>query len=163
MVRNIEYNPFYTKITGKALHIQMELCSMTLKKAIKKIDHELNECQEKSIIKVGSYITTQFLYEIVDAVYYLHSQSPKIIHRDLKPENIFVTEGSNGNFIKIGDFGLAVEYGNMDEEDHKNIRLSQGQGTLKFIAPEVENSNNYNEKCDIYSMGAVGWTICNNW
>jgi serine/threonine protein kinase len=169
LVKNIKFDPFYTKITGKVLHIQMEFCRMTLGKAIKKINEELDQSVKEPItkLKVGLYISTQLFAEIVNAVNYLHTQKPKILHRDLKPANIFITDSTNGNFIKIGDFGLAVEYRNMDENDHKNIKdyieLSQGCGTLNYMAPEVLNSKIYNEKCDIYSLGAVGWDLCRNW
>jgi serine/threonine protein kinase len=146
---------------GRMLYIQMELCKMTLKEAIKKINLELGQKIGEPITEVGAYIATQFFYEIVSGVDYLHSQSPPIIHRDLKPGNIFITDGRDGNFIKIGDFGIAVTHGsdnNVSSEDvsiKDYIKHTQQQGTIGYMAPEVKELSKYNEKCDIYSLGCI--------
>jgi serine/threonine protein kinase len=78
---------------------------------------------------------------------YLHRQ--KIIHRDLKPSNILITEGIKSRFVKLGDFGLAVNH-YFEEQSH-----SQWTGTIKYMAPEVKNGRNYNMKADIYSLGVI--------
>jgi serine/threonine protein kinase len=95
--------------------------------AVKKVNKELNQSVEKPITIVGAYISTQLFTEIVNAVHYLHTQKPKILHRDLKPENIFITDGCNGNFIKIGDFGCATIHGSSDDSDSaSNMGKSKG-------------------------------------
>jgi len=76
----------------------------------------------------------------------------KIIHRDIKPENIFIS--SNGNF-KVGDFGVARKL------EKSNYSLSR-KGSPNYIAPEIENSKEYDATVDIYSLGLVLYRLLNN-
>ena len=45
------------------------------------------------------------LFDIVKALNYFHSNSPKVIHRDMKPENIFISSDLKA---KVGDFGMCL-------------------------------------------------------
>jgi serine/threonine-protein kinase len=85
----------------------------------------------------------------LESVDYLHKQNPPIIHRDLKPENILLTTGSDGRFIRIADFGLAVNH------DFENQSHPSGVGTREYMAPETISSKRYNTKADIYSLGVI--------
>ena len=38
--------------------------------------------------------------------------------------------------------------------------MSQGIGSIMWMAPEVLKSKEYSEKADIYSFGIVMWEIC---
>jgi len=89
----------------------------------------------------------------VRGVHYLHSQKPPIIHRDLKLRNVLFHNGSNGNFLKICDFGLAVEHRKHLEGDSSTSH-SRGVGTPEYMAPEVY-SGKYNEISDMYSLGIL--------
>jgi serine/threonine protein kinase len=149
-------------LSGHILYIQMELCRMTLKDAITKINDELNQRIGLQMTIIGAFIATQLTDEIANGVHYLHSSSPPIIHRDLKPENIFITDGRGGNYIKIGDLGLATFHcGNDDdssEESKKPEHVNEhtcGRGTKEYMAPEVRYSTEYNEKSDAYSLGCI--------
>jgi serine/threonine protein kinase len=161
-------------LSGYVLYIQMELCRMTLKHAITKIHGELNHSNDKQITIIGAFIATQFFHEIVNGVQFLHSlSSSPIIHRDLKPENIYVTDGKGGNFIKIGDFGTAKFYNqpndtfmpyNITHKTEHSQEHTLKQGTVKYMAPEVFESLNYDQKCDIYSLGCIGLDLlCIKW
>ena len=85
-----------------------------------------------------------FVYEVVEGMKYVHSQ--KVIHRNLKPTNILI--GSDGH-IKISDFGISKL---MSVEDQS---MTGGVGTQRFMAPEILNQEEYNEKVDVYSFGVV--------
>jgi len=66
----------------------------------------------------------------------------------------------DGNFIKITDFGLATIHGfdnntNSDAVDVNNITHTKATGTPGYMAPEVKNSNKYDTKADIYSIGII--------
>jgi len=147
-------------VSGHILYIQMELYRMTLKDAIGQINNELNQKIGEPMTVIGAFIAMQLTNEIADGVNYLHSL--RIMHRDLKPANIFVTDGRDGNFIKIGDFGSAKFY---DENDKSDSELNQklimtehtlpGPGTYGYIAPEVRESTSYDEKCDAWSLGCI--------
>lgn len=84
----------------------------------------------------------QLFFKLMSAVNYLHSQS--IVHRDLKPENIMLDDE---NSIKLIDFGTAREF-------VPGGKMKNCHGTPYYIAPEVL-SENYNEKCDIWSCGVI--------
>lgn len=72
---------------------------------------------------------------------YLHSRTPPIIHKDLKCSNLFIDGIISA--VRIGDLGLA---------SHSN-KSSPIAGTLEYMAPEVIETNTYNEKTDMYAFG----------
>ena len=94
--------------------------------------------------KYCSYV----MYQIFSAINYLHKMN--IIHRDLKPENILIVKKDKKNFpyIKICDFGTSKIFS-------KNSIQNQLVGSSYYIAPEILNGKNYNEKCDIWSCGVI--------
>lgn len=79
---------------------------------------------------------------ILDAIAYLHTQTPPIMHRDLKCDNIFIN-GHVGE-VKIGDLGLS---GVKEREKADSVI-----GTPEFMAPELYEES-YTEKVDIYAFG----------
>jgi serine/threonine protein kinase len=144
-------------ISGHTLYIQMELCPMTLETAMGKINTELDKGIGKRITMVGAYIASQFLDEILNGIRYLHSLTPPIIHCDLTTRNIFITDGRGGNYIKIGDFGLGIQY--MDKADDSKgnaVANAQGLGTRGYMksreAMKLEKSD---ERRDYYSIGCI--------
>ena len=86
--------------------------------------------------------------QILSAVLYCHNNN--IVHRDLKPENILLSDNSvdqNDLIIKIIDFGTSLV---------KTGKKIKGKcGTPYYIAPEILKSDEYNEKCDIWSVGVI--------
>lgn len=109
---------------------------------------------------------------------YLHHHKPLIVHRDLKSANILLDESFN---VKICDFGLAK----LRDASVASV-MTANVGTVQWMAPEVFianysidgtdnsifkikndckfhlpliNSNNYDEKVDIYSVGIVLWEM----
>jgi serine/threonine protein kinase len=129
------------------LHIQMELCLMSLKEVMKKLNEELNQKRSEVMKPLGYYIASELSIEILESVDYLHKQ--KIIHRDLKPDNILITDGMNGRFVKVADFGLATIH-QFDGQSHTKYK-----GTIRYAAPEVMNSTKYDTKADIHSLGVI--------
>ncbi|KAM3127821.1 hypothetical protein pb186bvf_020100 [Paramecium bursaria] len=83
---------------------------------------------------------TQFIYDLLCVLQIMHSVD--YMHRDIKLSNIMVNSQSE---IKLIDFGLATKC----KKQHKQC------GTPGHMAPEIFTSNQYNEKCDIYSLGIL--------
>jgi hypothetical protein len=129
------------------LHIQMELCLMTLRDVMKRLENELNQNPNEVMTPLGYYISSELFKEILESVDYLHKL--KVIHRDLKPNNILITDGMNGRFVKIADFGIATIH-EFDGQSHTKYK-----GTQRYAAPEVMISRKYDMKADIYSLGVI--------
>jgi serine/threonine protein kinase len=114
---------------------------------MKKLNIELNQKVSQVMTPLGYYISSQLFEEILESIDYLHKQT--LIHRDLKPNNILITDGMNGRFVKIADFGLATIQ-EFDGQTHTKY-----MGTIRYAAPEVMSGRNYDLKVDIYSLGVI--------
>jgi len=97
--------------------------------------------------KYSAYI----LYQVFSAVNYCHKMH--IVHRDLKPENILIVNKDDNEmpFIKVCDFGTSKIF-------ETGIAEKKVVGSSYYIAPEVLKKN-YNEKCDIWSIGVIMYIL----
>jgi translation initiation factor 2-alpha kinase 4 len=122
-------------------------------------------CEGQTLKEVGPQVDfnntqdiTHFVGQMIDALNYLHSKN--LIHRDLKPANVFLDKHGN---IKLGDFGLArsskkqrtCQYKSFVADESKNIEMSQNIGTPFYMAPEQKDSNQYDSRVDVYSLGLI--------
>lgn len=81
-----------------------------------------------------------------------------LCHSDIKPENIgFDIRGD----VKVFDFGLAksLHPDYLCDERRQLYHLSAPTGSFPYMAPEVQNVEAYNEKCDVYSFGVLLYEI----
>jgi len=120
---------------------------------MKKLNSELNQKLNEVMTSLGYYIASELSVEILESVDYLHKQN--VIHRDLKPNNILITNGMNGRFVKIADFGLAVVH-EFEGQDH-----SKYMGSRIYTAPEIMTSKFYDMKADVYSLGVIAQEVFN--
>ena len=67
-----------------------------------------------------------------------------VIHRDIKPNNIFLKSETDKKPIKLGDFGSSIFISD---------NTSEPIGTIVYSAPEIIKNLQYNEKCDLWSLG----------
>jgi serine/threonine protein kinase len=83
------------------------------------------------------------------------AHSKEIVHRDLKPENIFlVTVGSNADYVKVLDFGVAKL------RDHKSDQGTLTQagsifGTPRYMSPEQCGAQPVDHRSDLYALGVI--------
>ena len=129
----------------KHLFIKLELCEHNLRKII----IELINFEEK-FKTFQFFISFELFRELTKAVNYLHSLKTPIIHRDLKPENVLISDGRNGVFLKLCDFGLAKLH-DMSKYTHTVLygtRVGQPDlfsPNLDIIPKNVHSSRDYLE------------------
>ncbi len=92
-----------------------------------------------------------YIYQVIQALEYLHNQPDPIIHRDIKPANIIITP--NGQAILV-DFGIAKEY-------QSNGRTTRGARAVTpgISPPEQYGGGNTDARSDIYALGATLYTL----
>ncbi len=92
-----------------------------------------------------------WIFQVMDALEYLHSQEPPIIHRDIKPANIRLT--SKGKAILV-DFGLVKLY-------NPKIQTTLGARAVTpgFAPPEQYGKGKTDVRTDIYALGATLYTL----
>lgn len=110
--------------------------------------------QKNKLWKPKKHQAYKWIYELTQAVYFLHHCYYPIMHRDLKPSNILLTEDLH---IKLTDFGLSRTI----KKKHEKYKMSGCTGTLRYMAPEVifNDGEDYDLKIDIYSLALVFWFI----
>lgn len=87
-----------------------------------------------------------YLFQALKGLSWIHAK--KVIHRDLKPENILV---SQGNVVKIADFGMACFY---DPDRTKD--MPNGVCATWYRAPELFlGCTLYGYEIDIWSFGCI--------
>jgi serine/threonine protein kinase len=137
---------FYSQKTD-LLHIQMEFCCQNLNELMKNLSNELRVNDSQMMKTLCYYICCELFTEIIECLNYLHRRN--VIHRDIKPANILITDGINGRFIKVSDYGLSVIRDSYDNDS------TQSWDFIKYMAPEVMSTRNYDMKADIYSLGII--------
>ncbi|NXL36818.1 E2AK1 kinase, partial [Glaucidium brasilianum] len=143
------------------LHIQMQLCELSLWDWIVHRNKRCNERTEETSSPyhiVDARWTMKIFQELLEGVCYIHSMG--VMHRDIKPRNIFL-HGSD-HHVKIGDFGLACKDLLWDDADQwfKTERINglthtSGVGTCLYASPEQLQGSHYDFKSDMYSMGVI--------
>ena len=134
---------FYDSFTDKkSFNIMMEYCDgFDLRKFI--------EEHKKSNGYIKKNIVLYISLEICNGLKEIHKND--LIHRDLKPDNLFLNADLT---IKISDFGLSRKFQNI--YDYVRTKVI----TMQYIAPELLNGQEYNNKVDVWSLGCIIYELC---
>ena len=98
-------------------------------------NNEINDNQKRKI-----------LFDLLEAVAFLHNRKPPIIHRDIKMSNIIITDDGN---TKLIDYDAAKTY---KENENKDTVLI---GTHGSAAPEQYGFGQSDVRTDIYAIGIL--------
>jgi len=87
--------------------------------------------------------------QLADALSYAANKD--IIHRDVNPRNVFIRSKQRKIKVKLIDFGLAKQIGDMQ------VTLpGEGFGTLGYMSPEqLVEASSADIRSDIYGLGAI--------
>lgn len=113
------------------------------------MDYVEGENLEERVTREGSVpeaLVLAWADQILDALAYLHTQSPPIIHRDVKPQNVIVR--SDGRAVLV-DFGIT-----------KHLVAGQPTATVARAgspgyAPIEQYAGGTDQRSDLYSLGAT--------
>ena len=95
----------------------------------------------KKKIKLTETEACEIFKQACISVSYLHGT--QLIHRDIKSENFLISKSGT---VKLCDFGWCA-YG--------ALHRSTFCGTADYMAPEMFNSEHYDKKVDIWSLGIL--------
>eukprot|EP00002_Diphylleia_rotans_P035097 TRINITY_DN7613_c0_g1_i2.p1 TRINITY_DN7613_c0_g1~~TRINITY_DN7613_c0_g1_i2.p1 ORF type:complete len:221 (+),score=32.16 TRINITY_DN7613_c0_g1_i2:181-843(+) len=110
----------------------------------------LDQTLKNDKISLSDLQKSHILYQIADALDYLHNRSPQVFHRDLKSANILMFS-LEPIVAKVSDFGFA-----RTKADNQTMTKC---GTHAWIAPEVLKGSRYDGKADVYSFGVLVWEV----
>ncbi len=88
-----------------------------------------------------------FLKQMAEGLKHLHHML--IWHRDLKPANLLLADKSEMPRLVIADFGFSRQMWS------PSAKASTLCGTVWYAAPEVLNGEQYDSRCDMWSVGAI--------
>jgi serine/threonine-protein kinase len=101
--------------------------------------------------------TRHVIVQCCDALFASHQKG--IVHRDLKPDNIYLTRrGSDVNFVKILDFGIAklTGAGGASSKTQTGVVI----GTPYYMSPEqCAGRGQIDHRSDIYSLGCLMYEL----
>ena len=117
------------------------------------MDYVAGEDLDEMLQRQGALPEEQVLpwiYQVMDALEYLHNQQPPIIHRDVKPANIKVQP--DGLAVLV-DFGIAKVY-----EVEQRTAIAARAATPGF-SPVEQYTGGTDARSDIYSLGATMYAL----
>eukprot|EP00008_Paramoeba_atlantica_P000444 CAMPEP_0201502992 /NCGR_PEP_ID=MMETSP0151_2-20130828/84425_1 /ASSEMBLY_ACC=CAM_ASM_000257 /TAXON_ID=200890 /ORGANISM="Paramoeba atlantica, Strain 621/1 / CCAP 1560/9" /LENGTH=682 /DNA_ID=CAMNT_0047896617 /DNA_START=42 /DNA_END=2090 /DNA_ORIENTATION=- len=96
-------------------------------------------------VKMGEPQMALIVREVIRALAHMHAMG--VIHRDIKSDNVMVSVETGA--VKLTDFGFGAQV--TQARGQRNTMV----GTTYWMAPEVIKSENYDYKCDIWSLGVM--------
>lgn len=109
-----------------------------------------------SRVTAGPLATTELLdwaVQLAEALADIHAAG--VVHQDIKPANIFITATGR---LKVLDFGVAAVCGDTSAM-HPDKGPASVMGTASYVAPERLLQQPPNFRSDLFSLGAVLYTV----
>ena len=125
--------------------IVMELCDDNLLSSLAKRNEPFNQLE---------------IYDILNQLnnsFKIMSQN-QLVHRDLNLENILVKYENEEKTKFIVKLKLTNDSGLLKDLP-KIPKTGKLDGNLNFMAPEILNREEYNEKCDLWSLGVLIYVL----
>ncbi|KAM0946234.1 putative protein kinase Group-Pl-3 family [Dioscorea sansibarensis] len=104
--------------------------------------------------RLNEHFAKKFMKQLGAGLRVLHAHH--IVHRDLKPENILLSDSTSDPVLKIADFGLSRVISPGEYADFVC-------GTPLYMAPEVLQFQKYDNKADMWSVGAILFELLNGY
>ncbi len=83
------------------------------------------------------------------------AHAAQIVHRDIKPGNIFLSEQDGDIFVKILDFGIAKQMGDVESQV---TMTGQIIGTPHYVSPEqIQRPRDADPQSDLWSLAVVAY------
>jgi serine/threonine-protein kinase len=83
-----------------------------------------------------------------------------IIHRDMKPENCYrIRRGSNEDFVKVLDFGIAKVQSDEGDTGRALTRTGMIFGTPEYMSPEQAKGEKVDHRVDVYAVGVIMYEL----
>ena len=95
--------------------------------------------------------------QIADGLHAAHGAG--LVHRDLKPSNIMLERSSDGDRVRILDFGIAKSLAPTQEAGM--TRPGDVLGTPGYMAPEQMLGDETDARADLYALGILLWEMLN--
>ena len=121
--------------------IIMELCDNNLLQLL------IKRCEEK-----GKGFNIEEIYDIMIQLNntFKIMKENNIIHRDLKLENILIKYIDKEKYIiKLSNYGCSKKLISLSRNCNTYV------GTLLYMSPEILKGEEYNYKCDLWSIGII--------
>ena len=131
---SIKYYEYYN--TKKNFIIIMELCDACLQSLL---NERKNGFNKEEILEVLNQLNNTFKI----------MKDNKIIHRDIKLANILIKYEDKKKVFKLTDYGISKQLISVSK------CYTHSFGTPLTMAPEVLNEEDYNYKCDLWSLGVI--------
>ena len=134
---SVQIYDFYE--TEKEFIIIMELCDETLLDLLCDKENGFNNEEIKDILSQLNNVFRKM-------------NNHNISHRDIKLNNILIkyfNEEKTKYKILLSDYGISNQLYTMTQ------KFSTHAGTQLIMAPEILNDEEYNSKCDLWSLGVI--------
>ncbi|MBX7193760.1 MAG: protein kinase [Sandaracinaceae bacterium] len=92
--------------------------------------------------------------EVARALREAHRQS--MVHRDLKPTNVMLSRTSDGESVKVLDFGLVKL---LRDDSEQLTREDLFMGSPKYMAPEQVERGPLDGRADLYALGVLAYEM----